>query len=416
MRYKIITTIYIFSIISVLSIYFTSCNENNMINISDVSGKVFYGEHPAANVKVSIGVEETRTASDGSFQLKNINFPYNITLLDSAGGNVSVFKNLSTGILNLDLINFNTGYNFVSINFTLPNKLLNDDLHGKIIFTDGENVNGYANFNNHSETALYINLPGYIPVTGKIILLTYKINSSGNIVSYENFGVKENYLLNPEKINYFTFTPKEVATNPGEVTVSGSVINPPANDGASAYVLSFSDKSITEISGFNSFGGATGNSFQVTIPTGISEPFNTLIYKQYYTGSFSSELFKVYPDSPNVHYVNVPAVLNTPENQATSVNNATLFSFSEGSGKGINEVIIKQYNTSIVYRILTTSASFTLGDIDQSGFGSIINNGFIWSVRKIGVHDSMNEFVTNRLDNAEWFYTFSSDREFFTHP
>jgi hypothetical protein len=95
-----------------------------MINISDVSGKVFYGEHPAANVKVSIGVEETRTASDGSFQLKNINFPYNITVLDSAGGNVSVFKNLSTGILNLDLINFNTGYNFVSINFTLPDKLI----------------------------------------------------------------------------------------------------------------------------------------------------------------------------------------------------------------------------------------------------------------------------------------------------
>jgi hypothetical protein len=161
---------------------------------------------------------------------------------------------------------------------------------------------------------------------------------------------------------------------------------------------------------------ANGSPFQFIIPTGISVPFSTIVRKDYHTNDYTSEIFQVYPDSPNVHFINKPVELNTPENHATNVDNSTLFSFSEGSGNGVYEIIIKQYNTSISYRIITTSTSFKLGDIDQSGFGSIMNLGFVWSVRKIGNYDSMNDYAANRLEDVNSFQTYSEQWEFFTHP
>jgi hypothetical protein len=413
MNYKIITAMLVLFFVS---IYIFSCNDNNMISYSEVSGKIYYDYYPAVNVKVSNGYNVARTSSDGNFHLSNVTFPYNLTVLDSNNGKVSVFKNLSIDKVDLDMGNHYNGFNTGYLRVTIPDTLLRSDIEGKLIFTDGEYVNSYVNIYNYTPT-LNVTLPGYMPVTGKIILLSYKINSAGNIVSYENFGVKNDFTVYPGQENQFTFTAEDIAMNPGEEMVSGSVNKPPNyTENFSGFNLSFTDKKFTGDTGAEFFGNANGSPFQFIIPTGISVPFSTIVRKDYHTNDYTSEIFQVYPDSPNVHFINKPVELNTPENHATNVDNSTLFSFSEGSGNGVYEIIIKQYNTSISYRIITTSTSFKLGDIDQSGFGSIMNLGFVWSVRKIGNYDSMNDYAANRLEDVNSFQTYSEQWEFFTHP
>ncbi|MEZ4690424.1 MAG: hypothetical protein R3A12_09675 [Ignavibacteria bacterium] len=94
----------------ILSVLFFSC-DNNMVNYSDVSGKIYYGNYyPAANLKITIGDAVTKTANDGSFKIPNVSYPYNINILDSARGNVYIFKKLSTDKINFTLDNYTSGY------------------------------------------------------------------------------------------------------------------------------------------------------------------------------------------------------------------------------------------------------------------------------------------------------------------
>ncbi|MEZ4690425.1 MAG: hypothetical protein R3A12_09680 [Ignavibacteria bacterium] len=256
---------------------------------------------------------------------------------------------------------------------------------GKLIFTDGQYVNSYANISTLSPTSMFdVGLQDINPVTGKLILLAYKLNSFGNIYSYENFGLKTDISINAGLIYNITFDSSEIAFDPGEEIISGTVIpTPEYNETGSEFVLSFTGKQIHDINGSNSFGGASGILYDLIVPTGLPVPYTTYVLKEFWNGqNYSGEFFPVYLNSPNTYEMKLPPELITPENNAANVNDAVMFSFSEGTGKGIFEIFLYDRSNNIHYRIFTASNNFTLKDFDQSGFGSVSNHEFEWIVKK----------------------------------
>lgn len=400
-------------------IFFFSCSDT-MVNYSDVSGKIYiYDYYPAANVKVTIGDAVTRTGADGSFAFKNISYPYNLTVLDSMSTNVFVYKNLSTDKVNLTIGDYSGAFYSAAIEVNVPDSLIGNHLKGKLIFTDGQYVNACKSISGNSNTTLYLSFPDNEPVSGKVILLTYKIDNSGKIISYENFGVKNNFNVHPGILNQCAFDSADIAFNPGEQTVTGSINFPSGyKNYFSDFYLSFTDKKIL-FNGFNDYNFQTfsGSVFSIIIPAGISEPFNTFASSNCNGPlGYSLEGFKVLPNSSNILEFNLPSEIISPESFATNVNNSTLFSYSKSTGEGIYEIYLKDRSNLADYYITSSSNVFTLEDIDNSGFGSIRNHNFTWLVRKKGNYNSVNEYVNNTLDNSGWFYTYSNQHEFSTQP
>lgn len=391
-----------------------------MVNSSGVSGKIYSSNYsPAVNVKVSIGDAVTRTASDGSFKIDNINYPYTLTVLDSLNRRVSIFKKLSTDKVYLSMENNYGGPYSAEIIIRVPDSLASSNKIGKLIFTDGENINIYSNMTYYPETYMSVYLKDNNTVTGKIILLTYKVNSSDKIISYENFGYINNVTISPGGSYNYSFDSASISLNPGETTVSGNVyFNQISSELGSSFTLSFSNKEYLNEKLNNDFPGASGTIFNFLIPTNLPLPFNTFVYKSFYSGASgrSFALYKVFPVIPNTVNPITATTLISPEDNANNVTISTPFSFYDEAGSGVYEIIIVDQSRYANYRIVTSSTDFTLQDIEQTGLGSIVNHDLFWAVQKNGVHGSMNEYAQNIKSEINWYYTVSNSRDFSTKP
>jgi hypothetical protein len=415
MKTKIILSILI---LSSFSIYLISC-DNNMVNFSDVSGKIYNSNYsPAANVKVTIGDAVTHTSSDGSFRINNVGYPYNITILDSGHRKVSVFKKLSTDKVYLSFDNSYSGQEYADINVSVPDSIINStNKKGKLIFTDGANIQDHSNIN-FPETSMRVFLNDNNPVTGKIILLTYKVNSSGNITSYENFGYIDNVTISPGGSYDYSFDSASVSLNPGEENVSGTVFfSQISTEISSSFSISFSGNDYLNERMSNEFPGASGTLFNFLVPTNLPLYFNTFIYKSYYsTQGRSFALYKVLPGIQNTIEPKPAVDIISPVSNASNVSLTTPFSFNDETGNGVYEIIIVDQSRYANYRIVTTSTNFTLQDIEQSGLGSIVNHDLFWVVIKNGVYSSVNDYTNNIKINTNWYNTVTESRFFSTVP
>ena len=381
-----------------------------------VSGKVLNIVNQASpNVMVQIGEQSVTTASDGSFSLNNIRMGYNLRLIDNTGINTKYFYGLTAGRLRLQGTQTINDSLQCEISVSFPPEILSPGVTGKIIFTDFNYVNAYGFLS--QDLPMNVWLPDNSPVTGKIILITYKTDASGKIISYENFGQSAPLqVMNGGKYSY-NFSAAEVALNPGEVSLSGTINKQTGfNEGITNYFLTFSNKKTPNYSVLLAFENISGNNFNIITPSNLPLEFSNMIFSYSTDGMVNnSELFKLPagPSGISLDTKSAPELL-TPEDNAVYVTSSTLFSFTAGTGSGIYQVNLYDLTLQKNYAIYISSNSFSLNDFSDLFPNGISNSVFKWSVEKIGYSNSLNEFAAIYSDRPDYFRTNTIERNFTT--
>jgi len=404
-------------LVILFSINFFSCN-NAVDPVYTVTGKVFDNNYSAeANVKVTIGDQSILTSGDGSFSLNNITFPFDVTITNESNRTAILYKGLSKSNLSLKLNYNGTGYNFSTIYVTLPENIVNSDTYGKLIFTDGNFINGYSNIvpdQQQSGITIYINRS----VTGKLILLTYrKLNDE--IVSYENYGEINEALINPGSDYHYQFDSLDLMLDPGEQKVTGTLILPEGlHSTFTGFYLSFSSKQISNQ--YGEFSVINSDQPVYLIPTGLPTQYLTMTVNHSIGNSgagmgSSYEEFITDPDGGNEFDVKSFPILVTPEDKSVNIKNNTQFSFSDKSRSGIYIIYLLDRSRDVNFEIVTSERNFTLEGLESLGLGRINNNNFFWLVQKIG-SGSMDDYVTNFSDHSGYFVLQSEGRTFSTAP
>ncbi len=388
--------------------------------ISNISGKVVSSNNqPVVRIKVMIGDKSAYTSYFGTFSFSDVQFPYDVKVIDSSGRNAYLFKGLSTGEITLPLsLSYYSGDNAV-IKVTLPDNILKENLNGKIMFTDGNTVNFYQDISEETSTsAIFIPVNGY-SLTGKIILLIYRKDADGSILSYENYGESPSMTISPYATYYYAFDSTDISLDPGEETVTGSFTLP---DGYSstyaAFFLCFAAYTGSgSLTGFGpDFSELKENPFSIKIPAGLPRQFSTIVQSSAHSNTGSTfETFPVYPGSSNELILNEPPLLVSPEDHEKNVNDGTVFSYSSGP-QGIYRIRFVNQSRYAEYIIVTANNNFTFAELDQIGFGSYSNNYFRWQVEKTGPSGSMNEYVTKNSSTLRSFQQRSDVRTFSTEP
>ncbi|MEO8211488.1 MAG: hypothetical protein ABI840_13090 [bacterium] len=401
-------------LISVSLIYYSCDTITNPT--SAVSGKVYtYNYLAISNVKVTIRDQVALTSEDGSFNFKNITSPYDLIVLDSLERNVTVYKELSAESILLPLQYYasNNGYAFIIV--TIPKEIIDSNIVGKVIFTDGNFVNSYSDIH-QNDTVIGVEMYINESVTGKLIVLTYKRDNEGKIISYENYGESPDIQIEPGGNYNYQFDTPDLSLNPGEQSVTGYLQIPPGSSSSSSFKITFSSKkTYYAYSGFSSIGL---NYFNFLIPAGLPRQFNTIVESSSYGGmlGYSTEDFITYPNEPNNLQVKLAPSIISPDDQIKNVNNNTQFSFNSGTGNGIYIISLRNTSRDFHYKIVTSNLNFTLEGLEDLGLGRINNNYFYWSVQKIGPANSMNDYVTNFFNEPSHFNSESDSRFFSTEP
>lgn len=409
---KILPALIIFSAF----LFFNSCDNSVDPTFGSVSGKLYGYNHTAIeNLKVTIQDRSVYTSADGSFTLNGISYPYDVIITDSVRRKATVYKKLSVNNIGLYFDQYSGSNYSAAIYVRIQGESLPNDKKWKVIFTDRENVNEYAEVTGINPTAgLLLNMDKNI-VSGRLIALSYKKDNNGKITSYDNFGTYPLYNIQSGNTYNYWFDSLSLAFNPGEQTVTAS-INVAAVPYSTEFYLSFGTINRPVNFGYT-FSYLTGNYFNFKIPTDLPLPFSTVIINNTTLSSgFSYQEYNVFPNSNNDLIVNVPPIPLSPVEDAKNVNNETQFSFNSGSGKGVFEIILTNQSRFSEYRIITAENNFNLEGLDKLGFGSINNNIFEWRVTKKGPAATVNEYVTNYNNEQNHFYSEGISRRFLTEP
>lgn len=405
-------------ILSSSLLFFNSCDDA-ISPTNTIDGRIYHTNHaPAINFKVEVGDKIANTSDDGSFRLNDISIPYDLVVSDSLYKFVVIYKGLRTVNPSLPLFH---GYNSTSttIYVYLPDSILNLNLYGKVIFTDGNFANGYGSFRpNAPPGPVIIGINESTPVTGRLIVLTYKKDSNGKIVSYENYGESNELTISPGGIVSYNFTRSELSLNPGELNADVT-LRVPSGTGtvSSRYYITFTSKGVFDYSGNMEFENYLGNNFSVKIPGGLPRQFHSMIENTSFGNrGFSGEKYLIFPGNLNTLQIKTPPYQISPDDGTKGVENNTQFSFNKGDGNGIYIIAVMNLSRPGAYHIVKENNNFTLEEIKDIAFGNINNNNFDWQVRKLGELNSMDDFATNYFNLQVSFNSSSQHWNFLTAP
>ncbi len=395
-------------------IQFNSCDNSVNSSSGTVSGKLFGHNHTGIeNVKVTVQDKTAYTSADGCFTLNGISYPYDVIITDSASRRATIYKNISVSNIELYSDQYSGSNYSAAIYVQILGESVQSGKKWKVIFTDRENINEYAEVSGINPTAgLLLNMDKDI-VSGRLIALSYFKDNNGKITSYENFGSFPLFNIQSGNTYNYWFDSLSLAFNPGEETVTAS-INIAAVPYSTEFYLSFGTKNSPGNSGYN-FSYLTGSYFNFIIPTDLTVPFSTVILNTTtLPAGFSQQVYNVNPVSGNDLIVFNPPIPLSPSEDAKNVKTETQFSFNSGSGKGVYEIILTNLSRLSEYRIITADNNFTLEGLDKLGFGSINNNIFEWRVTKKGPAATVNDYVTIYDNEQNHFYSEGHSRRFLT--
>lgn len=407
-------------VVSAMFIFFTaivlqSCSDDSApVNSStiNVTGKLtgsFAQFIPGKQVKIDN--QTSITSSDGSFSFSNVTAPYNVIITDSTSD--YLFTNISSGDIRIPDYTIFDNVQTATITITYPPEIIQPGLHIKAMYTDGNYINSYGDY-----SPVSVNLPDNSPVTGKLYVMTYKKNSKGKIISYENFGISAPFEISAGQAKTYNFTLEELSFNPEEGNVNVR-FSPPANYISSNQYLTFtfSKKRTRNYSIPIQFESFIENEFTMKIPANLPVEYTTIIGNYVYDNSNSVrnniESFVIPSNTSSVTLINkIPPLLLTPADNATGVTSTTQFTYSQESGNGVYVIRLQNMSTVKVYTLITESTSFTLSDFAELNLGNISSTQFSWNIEKIGNANSVNEYLTIYTNSQNTFRANSESRRF----
>jgi hypothetical protein len=309
--------------------------------------------------------------------------------------------------------------NSASLTVTIPAMITGQEC--RVYFTDGANVRRASS--SFSFPAVSTNFTVYwvggSSITGKIIVLIDAI-SGGTITSYNKYGEKTNYTLNNGGVQTQTFAASDINVVPGNATVTGSVTVP-----AGAYTGTMSELRIKFGNAGSTLGGSilypiAGNTFTYNVPTGLTTTPTFFVTGSATGPSAGSFTFKgnivSVPSTGNNVILESVSTLSSPPDAATNINISTNFTYSPGTGTGVNLVsFIGPVNTFYVF---TTGTTVKIPDLSALGLGIGASAVYTWEVPRFLSYSSVDQLVTSAVNNNSIFNgeTVSGSRTFTTAP
>lgn len=215
-----------------------------------------------------------------------------------------------------------------------------------------------------------------------------------------------------------TFTSSEINVVPGNAIVTGS-ISVPAN-----YTVSGSTLLIKFGNAGSPFSGSdlyqiAGNTYSYNVPTGLTT-VPVISVQGVGTGPNNIQTFKagtvVVPSTGNVILLESAATLSSPPNGETNINFNTNFTFSQGSGTGVN--IVSFTGQGKTFYVFTTASNVKLPDLSNLGLGISASTVYNWRLIKFCTFTGVDQFVSSGLFFNTGFVSesYSEIRSFTTAP
>ncbi|MEO8665782.1 MAG: hypothetical protein ABI462_09820 [Ignavibacteria bacterium] len=398
----------------------TGCSDNNgtsgptPTSTITVSGKaVDQIGSGIVSATIVIGDSIKTTAADGSFSISNVTVPYDVKII--TGGTGMVYKGLTTASPKLLGLGAAVTPNSATLNVTLPALVANQS--ATVIFTDQSTVQASDNFT-FPATAANITVDwaagSGTSISGKIIVLVYTL-AGGNITTYDKTGEKPQ-ALNNGGVQAVNFTAAELTTNPGELTISGSLTIPagftsPNNLLGLKYITNASNQYVSVIDYFSTA------AFNYVVPTGLATTPQFVVGGGV-TGPVSIQKTSRYviataPNPSLTIVLETPPNLTTPPNAATNIDTNTNFTYTTGSGTGI---YLASFSTvSKTFYVFTNSTTTKIPNLNAFGLGVGSSLAYNWNVIRINDITTTDAFVAAPLlFNTLFSATATSEQRPFT--
>jgi hypothetical protein len=410
--------------ISILTVMFcfSGCSDNSTSpppgsKTITVNGKVIDALGNAlSGLTVSIGDQTTTSAADGSFTLNNIKTPYDLKII-SSGTHGLEYIGLTTPSPQALGFGVSATPNSANVTVNVPAAVVPLGKRAIVIFTDTSKIqDGSYIVGPNTNTVFTVDWPGAVTLAGRVIVLVANVNLSGNITGYTVYGEKT-YTLNNGSPAVITFGTGDFPINPGNATVSGTVIIP------SGYTTPVSSIAMSYVQGSAANSGIaidiSGPSYSFTVPSGL--PTGFILYVRGSSSGLGSEttakLMNVLPGSSgNTLTLDAVPALSTPADFATGIDTNTIFTYSSTSGTGV--YLMNVISAGKNFYVLTSGTTAHIPNLAAYGLalGSSVN--YQWYVQRLLGVGSTDNFVSSVfLYNTNFVgLTTSTTRHFTSAP
>jgi hypothetical protein len=420
---------------------FTGCKEDSTTPTggnppsgggNDVSGKIVDEVgNGLVNVTVVIGGQNTTTAADGSFTIRNVTTPYDLKAVSAQGVGI-VYKSVSTRNPQVLGIGIPVTPNQAQLTVGIPRSTISNNQIAAVMFTDAQRVQASGKifgWSNDTTTTFTVIWKGASTVSGKIIVLIYTMDGTGHISSYNLYGEKV-FTLNNGANSTVGFNVNELPIPPGQSTVSGSVTPPSLN-----YINTKATLSISFVSTNNWLGtnvSATLLDFKpapayvFNVPTGLSTTNRLIVTGSAFSPGADTNFIYQRTDKSvvaapgstnNIALESVPDLI-TPANNAVDIDTNTIFTYTSGSGSGLYMIYFYTPTLTKQFYVFTTALSTTIPNLLIYGQGIGSNLTYNWFVTKILGITTTDDFLSGPIVNNNHFIgtAITERRQFITTP
>ena len=408
----------LYSSFLMLFAFYFGCSDNTPVTSSfhTVSGHVYDAiRQSLPNIKIVIGDKSTFTASDGSFSIDNVSTPYDLVLTDSLNKNGNYYKNLT--VTNLDLYNRTSFISAQGCNVVVNIPAEYGTKQGKIYYTNGNDMNSVYPIEG-SVTNASIYMHNYTSVVGKLIVLLYTKDNNGQIISYDNFGMKDSITLSVNGNNIVNFTQADLALNPGETSIAGTITGGSGAD-YKVFYLNFGKKNTPNYLNNNVIDQFSENNFNLILPANLPVNYSTFIVVAGFLDTNTSyyRQFQV-PNSGSGMQLNIessPSLISPPD-YALNVDTNTTFSFT-GTMNGVYNIQIYDTLNQYSYNLYTTQTNFDLKWMLKI-FNTNINNKIYWWSATLNLPsiNGLNDLVNAENTSGNKVRNGSNNRHFTINP
>lgn len=390
-----------FCLIAFFALTISGCSDDDPVTPpsgpSTVNGRVTDLIGGGINgVTVIIGDQTAVTAVDGSFTIGNVTTPYTAKILLASGPNQVgiVYEGVSTTTPTFFGTGMNSSPSTAKLTVSIP--ALGPNQQAQIFFADDTHLN-YSNTITSPETSdsLRIYWNGSGNLTGKIVVLVYTF-AGGQIVTYDKYGEKLNYVLTNGSTVSESFTNAELSTNPGETTVSGTIIPPGGYTTPKANILIKFAPNGSAASGARMDNEILSAAYTFVVPTGLPSSF-TIGIEGRSSGTLGENNQKLITVNAGTSGNNVNLIasgnLSSPTNGATNIDTNTNFTFNSSSG-GVTLIAFSSPGRSFIVITGSTSGSAKIPSFSAYGLGLGSNINYSWGVTRFPTLSSVDAFVS----------------------
>ncbi|MDI6804341.1 MAG: carboxypeptidase-like regulatory domain-containing protein [Bacteroidota bacterium] len=419
---------FILAITMVFGILFFGCKKDQgtePLGPITISGfvKDYFGMPVSGAAVIIPGKSAVTTTAAGTFSIPNVTVPYDISVVVSTGKVAMIYKGLSRPDPKLLYLYFSGTSKSAAITGSVPVAI---GKTSKIYFVSGS----YFSSTTADPTTGAYSFYGYWYDTSstsnaKLFFLRYSTDGTGIPTIFDGYASKSLSVQNGASYTSQNFPTSDIV-DPPDVTVSGVVSMPTGFSLSSRRLYIIFDNA--KISLRSDPTPITSTSFDYAVPNiaGVQFGIRASAYKTSTPSDIGTSFTKL---GINAGSTNVNVTLESsprlalPPNNSPNIDYNSEFTWSQGTGDGVNLV---QINSSIsnnpVYYIFTRESNLKIPDFSTHGLGLPPNTTYSWYVYRYLPIPSTDYAASNtfvkwlREMTSDFGYSYSESFTFTTKP